>query len=151
MLAVGRPLPGNRTDCTTSAAAGVHQATGAATVTADGGYRGTGLLIAHRRQLGQAALPAGQEEHHACHRRVRARVEHVLAQRKAWKILRDGRRRAAGVHLAARGIASTTSLGPADHRASTAHPVLAHQPRVTRQRLGAPPWPSPPDPQPRTR
>ena len=110
VLAVGRPLPGNRNDCTAYATSRVNQATGTATVIADGGYRGTGLLIPHRRQPGQAELPAWQEEHNASHRRVRARVEHVLARMKAWKILRDCRRRGAGVHLAALGIAHMHNL-----------------------------------------
>ncbi|EKX60667.1 hypothetical protein STRIP9103_01207 [Streptomyces ipomoeae 91-03] len=53
---------------------------------ADGGYRGTGLVIPHRRERGQAELPAWQEEHNASHRKVRARVEHVFARMKSWKI-----------------------------------------------------------------
>ena len=80
MLAVARPLPGTRNDCTAYAAR-VNPATEAATVIADGGYRDTGLL-AHRGQLGQAALPTWQEEHPASHRRVRAQAKHILASLK---------------------------------------------------------------------
>lgn len=46
-------------------------------VIADGGYRGTGLVIPHRRERGQAELPAWKEEHNASHRKIRARVEHA--------------------------------------------------------------------------
>lgn len=77
---------------------------------AEGGYRGTGLLISHRRQPGQAELPAWQEEHHASYRRVRARVKHVLARMKAWKILRGCCCRGHGVHLAVLGIAHLHNL-----------------------------------------
>lgn len=57
-------------------------------IIADGGYRGTGLLIPHRRECGQTELPAWKEEHNTSHRKVRARVEYVLARMKAWKNLR---------------------------------------------------------------
>ncbi len=110
VLAVGDLQPGNRNDCTAYAASGVEQTTGTATVIADGGYRGTGLLIPHRRQPCQAKLPAWQEEHNASHRQVRARVEHVFARMKNWKILRDCRRRGNGVHTAALGIAHLHNL-----------------------------------------
>lgn len=65
---------------------------------ADGGYRGTGLVIPHRREPGQAELPAWKEEHNASHRKVRARVEHTFARMKTWKILRDCRLKGDGVH-----------------------------------------------------
>lgn len=55
---------------------------GTTTVIADGGYRGTGLLIPHRRQPGKDELPAWKEESNASHRQVRARVEHVFAHMK---------------------------------------------------------------------
>ena len=44
------------------------------------GYRGTGLVIPHRRQSGQAERPAWKEEHNASHRKVRTRVEHAFAR-----------------------------------------------------------------------
>ncbi|MGR6968104.1 transposase [Streptomyces cynarae] len=62
---------------------------GNTTAIADGGYRGTGLVIPHRRERGQAELPAWREEHNASHRKVRARIEHAFARMKSWKILRD--------------------------------------------------------------
>ncbi len=46
---------------------------------ADGGYRGTGLVIPHGREQGKTELPAWQEEHNASRRGARARVEHVSA------------------------------------------------------------------------
>ncbi len=47
---------------------------------ADGGYRGTGLVIPYRREKGRAELPAGNEEHKHPRRKVRARIEHAFAR-----------------------------------------------------------------------
>ncbi len=57
VVAVGRPLPGNRNDCKAWELSGAKDAVGKTTVIADGGYIGTGLLIPHRREPGQAELP----------------------------------------------------------------------------------------------
>lgn len=65
VVAVGRPLPGNRNDCNAYTESGVDDAAGQAIVLADGGYQGTGLFIPHRRKAGQNELPAWQEEHNA--------------------------------------------------------------------------------------
>lgn len=95
VVAVGRPLPGNRNDCRAWELSGVKTAVGNATVIADGGYRGTGLVIPHRREPGQAEFPVWKEEHNCSRRKVRARVEHAFAHMKSWKIPRlplEGRR-----------------------------------------------------------
>lgn len=76
-----------------------------AVVITDGGYRGTGLVIPHRRERGQDELPTWKEEHNASHRRVRTIVEHVFARMKTWKILRDSRLKGDGVHHAMLDIA----------------------------------------------
>lgn len=77
---------------------------------ADGGYRGTGLIIPHRREPGQAELPTWKEERNASHRKVRARVEHAFAWMKSRKILRDCRLKGDGVHHAMLGIARLHNL-----------------------------------------
>jgi hypothetical protein len=110
LVAVGGPQPGNRNDGQAYAASGVDAAAGKATVIADGGYQGTGLLIPHRRKAGQTDLPAWQQQHNSDHRRVRARVEHVLARMKNYKILRDCRRRGDGLYWAALGVAHMHNL-----------------------------------------
>src|SRR5690606_16612570 len=56
-------------------------------------------------ETGQSELPHWKEEHNASHRKVRARVEHVFARMKGWKILRDCRLKDDGVHHAMLGIA----------------------------------------------
>ncbi|WPB89397.1 transposase [Streptomyces malaysiensis] len=90
-------------DCKAWELSGAKDAVGHMTVIADRGYRGTGLVIPHRRERGQAELPAWKEEHNAFHRKVRARVEHAFARMKTWKILRDCRRKGDGVHHAMLG------------------------------------------------
>jgi hypothetical protein len=97
VVAVGRPPPGNRNDCKAWELSGAKDAVGKTTVIADGGYRGTGLVIPHRREKGQTELPDWKEEHNAAHRKVRARVEHAFARMKTWKILRDCRLKGDGV------------------------------------------------------
>jgi hypothetical protein len=110
VVAVGRPVPGNRNDCKAWELSGAKNAIGQTTVIADGGYRGTGLIIPHRRDPGQAELPPWKEEHNASHRKVRARVEHAFARMKSWKILRDCRLKGDGVHHAMLGIARLHNL-----------------------------------------
>ncbi|MFD9136663.1 transposase [Streptomyces bottropensis] len=110
VVAVGRPLPGNRNDCKAWELFGAKDAVGSTTVIADGGYRGTGLVIPHRREPGQSELPAWKEEHNTSHRKVRARVEHAFARMKTWKILRDCRLKGNGVHHAMLGIARLHNL-----------------------------------------
>ncbi|CAM5739756.1 transposase [Streptomyces hirsutus] len=82
---------------------------GRVTTIADGGYRGTGLVIAHRRAPGEE-LEAWKKQHNASHRRFRARVEHAFARMKTWKILRDCRLKGEGIHHAMLGIAHLHNL-----------------------------------------
>lgn len=112
VVAVGRPVTGNRNDCK---AWGLP---GAVRVIGDGGYRGTGVLVLHRRERGQDELPDWKNEHNASHRHVRARVEHVFARMKHWKILRDCRLKGDGVHHApcSASPACTTSSSPGNPR-----------------------------------
>ncbi|MFF7191408.1 transposase [Streptomyces sp. NPDC008222] len=109
VVMVGRPLPGNRNDCKAWAESGAKAAVGQTTTIADGGYPGTGLVMPHRRRKGEE-LPAWKEEHNRPHKQVRARVEHVFARMKSWKILRDCRLKGEGVHHAMLGIARLHNL-----------------------------------------
>ncbi|WP_306324368.1 MULTISPECIES: transposase, partial [unclassified Streptomyces] len=88
-VVVGRPLPGNRNDCRAWAESGAKDAVGKTMTIADGGYPGTGRVMPHRRAKGQAELPDWKQQHNRSHKQVRARVEHVFARMKGWKILRD--------------------------------------------------------------
>jgi hypothetical protein len=110
VVAVGQPQPGNRNDCIAYSASKIDRAADKATVLADGGYQGTGVLIPHRRRAGQNQLTAWKERDNTDHRRVRARVEHTFAVMKTWKILRDCRRRGRGVYWATTGVAHLRNL-----------------------------------------
>ncbi|WP_433403831.1 transposase [Streptomyces sp. CA-146814] len=110
VVAVGRPLPGNRNDCRAWAESGAKDAVGNTMTIADGGYRGTGLVIPHRRLPGQSELSGWKAEHNRAHKRIRARVEHTFARMKSWKILRDCRLKGNGVHYAMLGIAHLHNL-----------------------------------------
>jgi hypothetical protein len=111
VVAVGKPLPGNRNDCRAREESGAKAAVGTTpAVIADGGYRGTGLTIPHYRRHKDDELPAWKEQHNAFHRKVRARVEHTFARMKSWKILRDCRLRGDGVHHAMLGVARLHNL-----------------------------------------
>lgn len=110
VVVVGRPLAGNRNDCKAWEESGAKAAVGKTTRIADGGYPGTGLVIPHRRERGKTELPAWKEDHNRLHKQVRARVEHVFARMKTWKILRDCRLRGDGVHQAMLGIARMYNL-----------------------------------------
>jgi Transposase DDE domain/Helix-turn-helix of DDE superfamily endonuclease len=110
VVVVGRPLPGNRNDCKAWELSGAKAAVGRTTTIADGGYRGTGLIIPHRRRAKNEELPAWKQAHNTSHKQVRARVEHTFARMKTWKILRDCRVRGDGVRHAMSGIARLHNL-----------------------------------------
>lgn len=109
VVVVGRPVPGNRHDSRGWEESGSKPAVGNTMTIADGSNQGTGLVIPHRRRKGEE-LSDWKEEHNRSHKQVRARVEHVFARMKAWKILRDCRLKGDGVHTAMLGIARLHNL-----------------------------------------
>lgn len=109
VVVVGRPLAGNRNDCKAWEESGAKAAVGNTLTIADGGYPGTGLVMPHRRRKGEE-LAEWKQEHNKSHKQVRARVEHVFARMKTWKILRDCRLRGDGVRHAMLGIARMHNL-----------------------------------------
>ncbi len=117
VVVVGRPLAGNRNDCKAWEESGAKAVVGKTMTIADGGYPGTGLVIPHRRERGQAGLPDWKEEHNKSHEQVRARVEHAFARMKTWKILRDCRLKGDGVHHAMLGSPGCTASPSPDKRA----------------------------------
>lgn len=112
VVVVGRPLPGNRNDCKAWEESGAKDAVGNTVTIADGGYLGTGLVMPHRRREGEE-LADWQKAHNTSHKQVRARVEHVFARMKCWRILRDCRLKGDGVHHAMLGIAHLHNLNRA--------------------------------------
>jgi Transposase DDE domain len=68
VVAVGKPLPGNRNDCPAFTESTVDRSCVGATVMADGGYQGTGVIMPYRQRSDGTALPAWQEELNTVHR-----------------------------------------------------------------------------------
>ncbi|TXS51995.1 hypothetical protein EAO75_09275 [Streptomyces sp. uw30] len=84
---------------------------------ADLGYDGVGLTLDHMHLDPLAPdlrphrpLLAGEEDDNAAHRKVRARVEHVIGRMKNYKILRDCRQRGDGLHHAVQAVAHMHNL-----------------------------------------
>src|SRR5512135_740795 len=113
VVAVGDPRPGNHNDCNAYRTSSVPAAAAGAHIIADGAYRGpdcAGVVIPHRTPAGGASLPAWKQAHNASHRQVRARVEHVFARLKNWKVLGDCRRRGTGLARATQAVALMHNL-----------------------------------------
>ncbi|MFD8566759.1 transposase family protein [Streptomyces sp. NPDC059639] len=68
-----------------------------------------GWSVPHRKRS-HRALHRGEEDDNAAHRKVRARVEHVIGRMKNYKILRDCRQRGDGLHHAFQAVAQIHNL-----------------------------------------
>jgi hypothetical protein len=94
--------PGNRNDIIVARAAITlpDPSTGVTTLT-DGSYR----------SMPNATLPPKDDQKAlAAHKKLRARIEHVLARVKDWHMLRQCRRRKRAIDLAARAVAYLWNL-----------------------------------------
>jgi hypothetical protein len=100
VVAVGRPLPGNRNDCKAWELSGARPLSGRplSSPTVD-----TGAQARSSRTAASAArtnFPLGRRGTTPPTAKSKARVEHVFARMKTWKILRDRRLKGDGVHHA---------------------------------------------------
>ncbi|MCG7210069.1 transposase family protein [Streptomyces arenae] len=109
VIAAARPVPGTTADAHAWRASGLSQYCEGVTVLGDGAYLNCGMAVPHRKRPGRALLP-GEEDDNAEHRRVRARVEHVIGRLKNYKILRDCRQRGDGLHHAVQAVARMHNL-----------------------------------------
>jgi hypothetical protein len=106
IIALGDPQPGNRNDTVAYRTSGIARKLAGRPAVAVGGYRGNpDVVIPYRKPEDGSASVAWKEDLNAVHRTVRARIEHVLARMKIWKILRDYRRAARTLIVTASGIA----------------------------------------------
>ncbi|WP_078848558.1 transposase family protein [Streptomyces sp. NRRL S-104] len=71
---------------------------------ADGGYQVAGSSSHTALTPGTTNYLPGKNEDNTSRHKVRARVEHVFARMKTWKILRACRLKGDGVHHAMNGI-----------------------------------------------
>lgn len=109
VVATARPAPGNKADAHVWRNSGLPDRCYGVTVLGDGAYINTGLVVPHRKRPGRPLL-AGEEADNAEHRRVRARVEHAIGRLKNYKILRDCRQHADGLHHAVQALAHMHNL-----------------------------------------
>ena len=88
VIVAARCWPGNRNDVV--ARATVAHRLDSRVVLGDGGYRGIPTITGPKRDQNGRTI---HDQHYRTHRRIRARVEHVIARLKDWQILRQCRRR----------------------------------------------------------
>ncbi|MGV9234223.1 transposase family protein, partial [Streptomyces nigra] len=68
-----------------------------------------GMVTPHRKCPRRELLP-GEEEDNAAHRKVRARVEHVIGRMKNYQVLRDCRQHGDGLRHAVQAVAHMHNL-----------------------------------------
>jgi len=106
VIAVGRCWPGNRNDVVVARHT-VAQLLDRRVILGDGGYRGIPTITGPRRdQCGRII----HDNHYRRHRRIRARVEHVIARLKDWQILRQCRHRGQAINHSLHIIAGLWNL-----------------------------------------
>ncbi|CAL9670964.1 IS5 family transposase IS112 [Streptomyces sp. enrichment culture] len=109
VIAAARPVPGTTADAHAWRAFGLSDHCQDVTVLGDGAYLNCGMVVPRRERPHRPLLP-GEEEDNAAHRKVRARVEHVIGRMKNYKVLRDYRQRGDGLHHAVRAVAHMHNL-----------------------------------------
>ncbi|KMS71191.1 transposase [Streptomyces viridochromogenes] len=109
VIAAARPVPGTTADAHAWRTSGLSRHCEGVTVLGDGAYLNCGMAVPHRKRPGRALLP-GEEDDNTAHRKVRARVEHVIGRMKNYKILRDCRQRGDGLHHAVQAVAHMHNL-----------------------------------------
>ncbi|MFJ8828367.1 transposase family protein [Streptomyces sp. NPDC102467] len=109
VIAAARPVPGTTADAHAWRNSGLAEHCAGVTVLGDGAYLNCGMVVPHRKRPRRPLLP-GEEDDNAAHRKVRARVEHVIGRMKNYKILRDCRQHGNGLHHAVQAIAQMHNL-----------------------------------------
>ena len=106
VVVTGQCWPGNRNDVIVARHTVVQLLDGRV-VLGDGGYRGITSIATPRRDHSGRII---RDDHYRVHRRIRARVEHVIARLKDWQILRQCRRRGDAINHSLQIIAGLWNL-----------------------------------------
>ncbi len=113
VVTIGHSWPGNRNDVVVARATVAHLSTGHHEILGDGGYRGINTITTparpHRPDHPRPPSPR---------RRVRARVEDVIARLKDWQILRQCRRRGNAINHSLQILAGLWNLKPTSNYGS---------------------------------
>ena len=107
VVTVGRCWPGNRNDVVVARATVAQLLTTGHQILGDGGYRAITSITTPRRDTTGRTI---RDDYYRAHRRIRARVEHVIARLKDWQILRQCWRRGQAVNHALQIIAALWNL-----------------------------------------
>jgi hypothetical protein len=107
VIAVGHCWPGNRNDVIIAGHTLAHLLTGSQMVLGDGGYRGIKAITTPRRDRSGRTI---RDHHWRLHRRIRARVEHVMARLKDWQLLRQCRLRGNAINHSLQIVAGLWNL-----------------------------------------
>ncbi len=94
VLVAGGCWPGNRNDVVVARHTAA-QLLDDRVVLGDGGYRGITSITGPQRDRTAKII---HDDHYRTHRRIRARVEHVIARLKDWQILHQCRRRGQAIN-----------------------------------------------------
>lgn len=105
----GQCWPGNRNDVVVARATVAHLLAGQREILGDGGYRGINSITSPARDTSGQII---RDDHYRAHRRIRARVEHVIARIKDWQILRQCRRRGDAINHSLQIVAGLWNLKP---------------------------------------
>jgi hypothetical protein len=103
VVAVGHRWPPNRNAVVVARATVAHLVTGEHDILGDGGDRGINTISTPRRDCTGRII----RDHH---RRIRSRVEHVIARLKDWQILRQSRRRGDAINHSLQIVAGPWNL-----------------------------------------
>ncbi|WP_404200358.1 transposase family protein [Streptomyces tauricus] len=109
VIAAARPAPGTTADTHAWRASVLAEHCHGVTVLGDGAYLNCQMVVPHRKRPRRPLL-AGEEADNAAHRKVRARVEHVIGRMKNYKILRGCRQHGDGLHQAVQAVAHMHNL-----------------------------------------
>jgi DDE superfamily endonuclease/Helix-turn-helix of DDE superfamily endonuclease len=107
VVVAGRCWPGNRNDVVVARHTVAHLLRGDRQILGDGGYRGITTITTPARDKSGRII---RDNHYRAHRRIRARVEHVIARLKDWQILRQCRRRGDAINHSLQIIAGLCNL-----------------------------------------
>jgi hypothetical protein len=106
VIAAGQCWPGNRNDGIVARHT-VAQLLDRRVILGDGGHRDVPAITGPQRDHSGRII---HDNHHRKHRRIRARVQHVIARLKDWHILRQCRRRGQAINHSLQIIAGLWNL-----------------------------------------
>jgi DDE superfamily endonuclease len=106
VLAASQCWPGNRNDVIVARHTVLPGLDGRVFL-GDGGYRGIASITTPRRDHSGRII---RDDNDRAHRRLRARVEHVIARLKDWQILRQCRRRGHAINHSLQIVAGLWNL-----------------------------------------